>query len=87
MMAGRPRAGACLKLGALAVFALAFALLFLPQAEPVSANPLQDIASVEAGAGHACAVTTTGAVKCWGLNIGGALGDGTTTTSLRCVAS
>jgi alpha-tubulin suppressor-like RCC1 family protein len=40
--------------------------------------PLVDIQSISAGNNHACAVTTTGAVKCWGNNMYGALGDGTT---------
>jgi alpha-tubulin suppressor-like RCC1 family protein len=39
------------------------------------------VASVSAGDGYSSAVTTAGAVKCWGYNGFGALGDGTTTSS------
>lgn len=40
--------------------------------------PLTGIAEVGDGVGpHSCALTRSGGVKCWGLNINGQLGDGT----------
>lgn len=44
----------------------------------VNGVPLQ-VTELAVGNGHSCALTTTGAVKCWGNNNFGQLGDGTTT--------
>ncbi len=43
---------------------------------PVEVTGLGDVTSIAAGFGHGCAVTTGGALKCWGLNLYGQLGDG-----------
>jgi alpha-tubulin suppressor-like RCC1 family protein len=39
---------------------------------------LSGVTAIRAGGYHTCAVTTTGAVDCWGWNYGGALGNNST---------
>ena len=48
-------------------------------AAPAALLPMQNVVSIAAGNGYTCALTDRGAVKCWGGNSYGALGDGSTT--------
>jgi len=43
--------------------------------EPVNAERLDNIASIDAGDYHNCAITTSGNAKCWGKNTDGQLGN------------
>jgi alpha-tubulin suppressor-like RCC1 family protein len=54
---------------------------------PVSVSGLSSgVVAITAGYRHSCALTGAGAVKCWGANYFGAIGDGTTTARLVPVA-
>jgi alpha-tubulin suppressor-like RCC1 family protein len=53
---------------------------------PVSVSGLSSgVKAITAGLGHTCALLDSGAVKCWGYNHEGELGDGTETTRLKPV--
>ena len=65
---------------------VAMAILSLGMSAGSGAQPLPSVldpgvTQVAAGGGHSCALTTAGAVKCWGQNTYGQLGNGSTTSS------
>lgn len=65
--------------------ALLFALgmVKLPAAADV---PLSNVVEVVAGGAHACALLAGGAVRCWGWNLYGELGNGTRENAVSAVA-
>lgn len=52
---------------------------------PVAITGLSTVTALAAGGYHACALITGGAVKCWGRNDRGQLGDGTTVSKATLV--
>ena len=44
---------------------------------PVTISSLSDVVAVATGSSHACALSTTSGVKCWGSGLSGQIGDGT----------
>lgn len=49
---------------------------FATQLDAADGVPLTGIAKVSVGLRHACAIDTDGGVLCWGMNVGGPLGQG-----------
>ncbi|MEM7129112.1 MAG: hypothetical protein AAF702_22460 [Chloroflexota bacterium] len=52
---------------------------FSPSSPTADLIPLTNVVNISVGNEHACALTHSGGVKCWGNNVFGALGNGGTT--------
>ncbi len=74
----RARARSALVVGTLAVVVATTVALGAPTVAPAGADPVtaQTWASISAGSGFSCAVTTAGAAFCWGRDDDGQLGNG-----------
>lgn len=64
---GGPASDACIGFGAAAVCNLL----------PLAVRSLKTVVAIDAGYAHSCAITSAGAMMCWGDNSAGELGDGT----------
>ena len=71
----------CRAFGAVRAFGIRVVLVALGGIAAVSAQA-QPYTSISVGDLHTCAVRTNGGVQCWGDNSSGALGNGTTTSSV-----
>jgi hypothetical protein len=74
---GVTSAGAAYCWGANVYGQLGSGAVFPSSATPVKVAGSNVFASISAGGGHTCALTTTSVAYCWGLNADGQLGDGT----------
>ena len=61
-------------------------LSYVCSTRPVAVKGLTNATALAVGASHACALIKNGTVKCWGSNLDGELGNGTTTASKTPVA-
>jgi CSLREA domain-containing protein len=56
-----------------------------PTPTPITVSGLSGVTAIAAGYDHTCALTDAGTVKCWGRNLEGQLGDGSTQDHYRPV--